>query len=154
MQFLFGFIVGMIVLAVIVWKIMPKLMLIDRESSLSFEETVEKMQEGAKKIGWNVPHVYNMKQSFEKAGNENVEKMQVISLGHAKHAYAIVKHDKDKNILSMMPYRLGVYEDKNGKVHFCGANMGIMSKMFGGNIDKVMGASAKELDTLFDKIAK
>ncbi|WP_458700607.1 DUF302 domain-containing protein [Sulfurospirillum sp. 1307] len=154
MQFLFGFLVGMIVLAIIVWKSMPKLMIINRESSLSFEDTVEQMQKGAKEIGWNVPHVYNMKQSFEKAGNKDVEKMQVISLGHAKHAYEIVKHDKDKNILSMMPYRLGVYEDKNGKVYFCGANMGIMSKMFGGNIDRVMGASAKELDGLFDKIAK
>jgi len=133
---------------------MPKMMLIDIESSLNFEETVEAIQSGAKKIGWNVPHLYNMKQSFEKAGHQNVEKMQVVSLGHAKYAYEIVKHDKDKNILSFMPYRVGIYEDRDGKVHFCGANMGLLSKMFGGNIDKVMGTSAKELDALFVKIAK
>ena len=154
MQFILGFIVGVIFLGLLIWKIMPKMMIMTRKSSLNFEDTVEFVQKEAKSIGWNVPKVYNMKESFEKAGAKDVEKMQVVSLGHAKHAYAIVKNDQDKNILAMMPYRLGVYEDKKGEVYFTGANMGIMSKMFGGNIDKVMGASAKELEKVFDKIAE
>ncbi|WP_331775752.1 DUF302 domain-containing protein [Sulfurospirillum sp. 1612] len=152
MQFLFGLVLGFVLCAVVVWKFMPKLMMINKRSKLNFEETVEAIQKLAKEAGWNVPHVYNMKQSFEKAGNKNVEKMHVISLGQSKHAYEIVKHDKDKNILAFMPYRAGVYEDTNGKVYFCGANMTIMSKLFGGNIEKVMGASAKELDDAFAKI--
>jgi len=153
MQFAVGFLIGIIVCIVLVIKMMPKMMIMTKKSSLGFDETVEKLQEEAKKAGWNVPHIYNMKNSFEKAGAKDVERMMVISLGHAKHAYAIVKNDEDKNILAMMPYRLGVYEDKKGDVYFCGANMGIMSKMFGGNVDRVMGASAKEVEEVFDKIA-
>ena len=154
MQFALGLLVGVILTIVAVVKMMPKMMIMSRKSSLDFDSTVEKLQEEAKKAGWNVPHIYNMKQSFEKAGAKDVERMMVISLGHAKHAYAIVKNDEDKNILAMMPYRLGVYEDKKGDVYYCGANMGIMSKMFGGNVDRVMGASAKEVEEVFDKIAE
>ncbi|MDX1807910.1 MAG: DUF302 domain-containing protein [Sulfurospirillaceae bacterium] len=152
MQFLFGMIVGFVISAIVIWKIMPKIMIINKQSKLNFEDTVEEIQKLAKGMGWSVPYVYNMKQSFEKAGNENVAKMHVISLGNAGHAYGIVKHDKDKNILSFMPYRAGVYEDKNGKVFYCGANMGVLSKIFGGNVEKIMGASAKELETAFSKI--
>ena len=153
MQFLLGVIVGVVVAGIAVWLIIPKLMLFTTKSRLNYDDTLAALQEESKKMGWNVPHVYDMKKSFEKAGATNVERMNVISLGNGKHAYNIVKHDKDKNILGMMPFRLGVFEDKKGDVYFTGANMGFMSKMFGGNIDKVMGASARELDEAFKKVA-
>jgi len=153
MQFLFGLIIGMVLMGIIVWKVMPKLMIFTKKSKLDYDTTLEKLQEEAKKVGWNVPHVYDMKKSFEKAGATDVERMHVISLGQGKHAYAIVKNDEDKNILAMMPFRLGVFEDKKGDVYFTGANMGIMSKMFGGNVDRVMGGSAKELDEAFKNVA-
>lgn len=154
MQFLLGFLVGVIVAGVVIWKVMPKMMCITKESNLNFEDTVEAVQNEAKALGWNAPHVYNMQQSFTKAGYDNVEKMRVVSLGHAKYAYKIVKNDKDKFVLGFMPYRAGVYEDKNGKVFVTGANMGIMSKMFGGNVEKIMGDSAKELEKAFAKFTK
>ncbi len=153
MQFIFGLIVGMIIMGVIVWKVMPKLMIFTKKSKFDYDSTLEKLQEESKKAGWSVPHVYDMKKSFEKAGATDVERMHVISLGNGKHAYEIVKNDEDKNILAMMPFRLGVFEDKKGDIYFTGANMGIMSKMFGGNVDRVMGGSAKELDEAFKSIA-
>ncbi|MFK5882339.1 MAG: DUF302 domain-containing protein [Sulfurospirillum sp.] len=154
MQFLIGFLVGAVVVGVAIWKIMPGMMSMTKKSNMNFEDTVEAVQNEAKALGWNAPHVYNMQQSFTKAGYDNVEKMKVISLGHAKFAYQIVRNDKDKNILGFMPYRAGVYEDKNGDVYITGANMGIMSKIFGGNVEKIMGASAKELERAFSKFTK
>ncbi len=154
MGFLLGFIVGIVVAGVFMWKYMPSKMSITKKSNLNFEDTVEAVQKEAKALGWNVPHVYNMQQSFTKAGYENVEKMMVVSLGHAKFAYQIVRNDEDKFVLGFMPYRAGVYEDKNGDVYITGANMGIMSKMFGGNIEKIMGASAQDLEKAFAKFTK
>jgi uncharacterized protein (DUF302 family) len=153
MQFLLGVIVGVVVAGIAVWLIIPKLMLFTTKSRLNYDDTLAALQEESKKRGWNVPHVYDMKKSFEKTGATDVERMHVISLGNGKHAYAIVKNDEDKNILAMMPFRLGVFEDKKGDVYFTGANMGIMSKMFGGNVDRVMGGSAKELEVAFKNIA-
>jgi len=153
MQFIFGLIIGIVATGIAVWILMPKLMIFTQKSSMDYDSTLAALQEEAKKVGWNVPHVYDMKKSFEKTGATDVERMHVISLGNGKHAYAIVKNDADKNILAMMPFRLGVYEDKKGDVYFTGANMGIMSKMFGGNVDRVMGASAKELEVAFKSIA-
>ena len=153
MQFLLGFLLGALLCAIAVWKIMPRLLLFTKKSALGYDQTLEVLQSKSKEAKWNVPHVYDMKKSFEKGGAENVERMHVISLGNAKHAYTIVKNDEDKNMLAMMPFRLGVYEDKKGDVYFTGANMGIMAKIFGGNVDKVMGASARELDEVFRSIA-
>ncbi len=153
MQFIFGLIVGIVITGIVVWKIMPKLMIFTKKSTLGYDETLEALQQAAKQAKWSVPHIYDMKKSFEKAGATDVERMHVISLGNGKHAYAIVKNDEDKNILAMMPFRLGVFEDKKGDVYFTGANMGIMSKMFGGNVDRVMGGSAKELDKAFKSIS-
>jgi len=154
MQFVSGLVVGAVVMALAVWKIMPRLMIFTKKSAFDYDKTLEILQNEAKKAGWNVPHVYDMKKSFEKAGASDVERMHVISLGNGKHAWEIVKNDEDKNILAMMPFRLGVYEDKKGDVYFCGANMGIMSKIFGGNVDKVMGESAKELDEAFKSVVR
>jgi uncharacterized protein (DUF302 family) len=153
MQFILGLLVGVVLMGVAIWKIMPKLMIFTQKSKYDYDKTLELLQEEAKKAKWNVPHVYDMKKSFEKSGATDVERMHVISLGNSKHAWAITKNDEDKHILAMMPFRLGVFEDKKGDVYFTGANMGIMSKMFGGNVDRVMGGSAKELDEAFQSIA-
>lgn len=103
MQFVFGIIIGFVFCAVIIWKVMPNMMIINKQSKLSFEDTVEEIQKLAKGAGWSVPYVYNMKQSFEKAGNENVAKMHVVSLGNAGHAYGIVNMTKIKKYLHLCP---------------------------------------------------
>ena len=51
-----------------------------------------------------------------------------------------------------MPCRIGVYETQSGKVMISGMNMGLMSKMFGGNIAKVMGGVAEEEDEMLDQV--
>ena len=43
-----------------------------------------------------------------------------------------------------MPCRIGVYETKDGKVHIAEMDIGLMSKMFGGTIVKVMAKVAQE----------
>jgi hypothetical protein len=43
-----------------------------------------------------------------------------------------------------MPCAWGVYEGDDGRVYITGMNMGLMGKMFGGNIAKVMGGSVSK----------
>jgi hypothetical protein len=43
-----------------------------------------------------------------------------------------------------MPCAWGVYKGKDGKVYISGMNMGLMGKMFGGNIAKVMGGTVSK----------
>ena len=40
-----------------------------------------------------------------------------------------------------MPCTMAVWEGDDGKVYLSEMNMGLMAKMFGGNIAKVMGGS-------------
>jgi hypothetical protein len=53
-----------------------------------------------------------------------------------------------------MPCRMGMYETQDGKVMISGMNMGLMSKMFGGNIAKVMGGVADEEAAMLATVVK
>ena len=77
-----------------------------------------------------------------------------MSLCQADHAYNILKNDIDKKVTAIMPCRIGVYEDKDGKVFVSGMNMGLMSKMFGGNIAKVMSGVAEEEHRILKDVIK
>ena len=60
------------------------------------------------------------------------------------HAHKILSDDRNKKVSSMMPCRIGVFEDHMGKTYLSRMNIGLMSKMFGGTIELVMGTVAKE----------
>ena len=45
---------------------------------------------------------------------------------------------------TLMPCAIAVYEGDDGAVYVSGMNMGLMGKMFGGNIAEVMGGSVAD----------
>ena len=51
-----------------------------------------------------------------------------------------------------MPCRVGVYETKDGQVYISEMNIRLMSKMFGGIIEKVMGRVAEEEEEMLKDI--
>ena len=44
-----------------------------------------------------------------------------------------------------MPLTIGVYEDKSGQVYVSELNIGMMGKMFGGTIAKVMNVAGVDV---------
>jgi hypothetical protein len=54
----------------------------------------------------------------------------------------------------MLPCALGVYEGEDGKVFISGMNVGLMGKMFGGNIAKVMGNVSDEEKQILQGVIK
>lgn len=54
-----------------------------------------------------------------------------------------------------MPCAWGVYKGKDGKIYISGMNMGLMGKMFGGNIAKVMGeAVSKDEEQMLKEVIR
>ncbi len=153
-KYVFGLITGIILSVLSVWILMPKLMLTIHESKFNVDQTVSKIEKAAKSSGWQVPKVYNIQASLQKAGHKNVLPIKIMSLCQADHAYNILKNDIDKKVTAIMPCRIGVYEDKDGKVFVSGMNMGLMSKMFGGNIAKVMSGVAEEEHRILKDVIK
>ncbi len=143
-KFVSGLILGVILTGVGVWVLMPKLMLTVHESKFNVDQTVEEIEKSAKANNWQVPKIYTLQKTLQKYGHKDMTEAKIISLCQADHAYNILKNDVDKRVTAIMPCRIGVYADKNGKVFIAGMNMGLMSKMFGGNIAKVMAGVAEE----------
>jgi uncharacterized protein (DUF302 family) len=68
----------------------------------------------------------------------------VLSLCKPKYAGEILSDDERKRVLAMMPCRIGVYESDRGDVFITQMNTGLMSKMFGGVVEKVMAEVSAE----------
>lgn len=152
MSFLKGVVTGAVLAGAVFWKAMPKLMLTIHKSRFSMDETVARLEESAKKSGWTVPKIYNIQETLDKAGFKDLRKMQILSICQPGHAYQILTNDRDKKVAAIMPCRVGVYENAHGDVYVASMNIGLMSKLFGGNIAKVMGAAAKEERTIVGSV--
>lgn len=148
-----GFAIGVILTLFLLPGMMAEEMLIVAESNLGFEETVTQIETNAVQAGWKVPKVYNLKESLAKDGHE-IENIKILSLCQPEHAYNILKDDSRKKVSAIMPCRVSVYETKDGKVMVGRINSVMMSKMFGGVIEEVMGTVSKETEDYLKEILK
>ncbi len=151
---LVGLVVGSLVTGVIIWKVMPRMMLEVKESNFPLEETVSRIEQVATENNWQVPKIYNLKNSLNEAGYKDFSSLKILSMCQPDYAYQILTDDDNKKVSSMMPCRIGVYEDASGRVLISRMNIGLMSKMFGGTIESVMGNVAAEEDRILEEIVK
>ena len=142
--FIGGLILGIALTGFIIAFSMPRMMLNVHESRLGFEETVAVIENSAIEQGWKVPRIYDIQKSLADAGHTEMGRLKILSLCQPDHSYEILKEDSRKKVSAIMPCRLGVYETRGGRVYVAGLNVGLMSKMFGGNIAKVMAGVAEE----------
>ena len=70
----------------------------------------------------------------------------------ADYTHRILASENDRFISSIMPYRIAVYENADGKVYLSRMNMGLMSKFFGNNVKEVMGEAVKDNKNILGEI--
>lgn len=142
--FILGIAAGVVITGLVVWMVMPSMMLSISPSSMSLNETVVAIEQSALNRGWMVPKVYDLQASLTKAGHADARPMKILSICQPDHAYAILSEDDNRQVTAMMPCRIGVFEGDDGQVYVAQMNIGLMSKMFGGTIEKVMEQVAAE----------
>lgn len=150
--FLIGLIIGGVIAAVTFWLAMPGMMLHVSQSRMSFDDTVAEIASRAVAAGWQVPKIYDLQNSLINAGKTDMTRLKVVSLCQPDHAYAILSDDANKAVSAMMPCRVGVYETADGSVRIAQMNVGLMSKMFGGTIQEVMGKVSEEEKAILENI--
>ncbi|MBN2711725.1 MAG: DUF302 domain-containing protein [Planctomycetes bacterium] len=133
---------------------MPSMMLTTHYSKYdSIDETCEKLKEAIEQEGWSCPAIRDMNKSMEKYGVHHDGQVRIVELCKAEYADDILNTNPE--VSTLMPCAWGVYKDKQGRVCITGMNMGLMGKMFGGNIARIMGGSvAAEEHRMLAKIAK
>ena len=138
--FIIGLIVGAILIGVIGWLSMPGMMLVVHQSRYeSVEETCKQLVIAIEANGWKSPAVRNMNKSIAKYDIQMDKQVRIVELCNAKYAKDVLTTNPE--VSTLMPCSWGVYEGTDGKIYISGMNMGLMGKMFGGNIAKVMGES-------------
>ena len=120
-------------------------MVIERSSPLGFDDTVAQLIKNAKELGWKVPKKWkkNFQKNLKYVTKQDIGRNLVIEMCEPYEAVKLLKHDKYKMFLSMMPCSVAVYEKSDGKVYLSMMNIQMMGQMYKGQ---------KEIDDLVTKL--
>jgi uncharacterized protein (DUF302 family) len=145
-QLVVGFVFGLLVMAVLVWQLMPRMMFNVYKSPQGFDETVATLQANVStKADWKVLEFFDFKQSIDKAGFGPMSRIGAFALCNPRYASRILDEDGNKKVTAMMPLGIGVYEDAEGDIYVSELNVKLLGMMFGGTIAEVMGAAGTDL---------
>ena len=132
-----GLVAGIVLSVLLIAAIMPKMMIVTRESNFGFDDTVSIIQQNITKEGWSVKGVSDVTHEINKAGYEFKPNIKIIKLCKAQYAKEVLT--TDRFVSCLMPCSISVWESDDGRVYVSEMNMALMAKLFGGNIGKVMG---------------
>ena len=135
--FLSGLVVGVVITVVSTVLAMRSVMIVEYDSTKNFADTVSAIEESIKSNGWSSPGTMDIKKAINKKGVAFAPKVKAIKL--CKPQYAAEVLTDERHVASLMPCTIAVYEDDSGKVKISKMNTGLMGKIFGGSIARVMG---------------
>ena len=138
--------VGAFVMSVLVLVVMRTSMVTRIKLNAPFEKVCENMEKAIKSVpGWGHPiQDWDFHGAVSKTHYfDNLTKKRIFFICKAEYANGIV--DKYHHMGAMMPCTWAVYETTGGEVYLSKLNIGLMSKMFFGNvIGKNMSKVAKD----------
>lgn len=150
---LIGFLAGMVVTGAAVWLMMPGLMLKEYPSPLGVEETVRHIEQKAVADGWVVSSILPLDKSVKKNGGGDLPPVHLVNICQANHAYEILKEEGNRVVSVMMPCTISVYRKDDGNTYVGALNAGLMGKMFGGTVARVMGGDVAAAQRSFISFA-
>lgn len=146
-----GFVFGVGSLALVGYKAAPDIMILENESALSYTETVATLKQAAEAQGWKIPKVHELDKSMAKYGHI-VDPVTVFEFCHVDHAAKVLKDADSRVVTSMMPCRVSVYVDGDGKVIVSRMNSGAMARVFNQNVADVMKTASRETEAIIASV--
>lgn len=140
--FMIGLVCGIGITTAIGVFAMPKLMLVTHKSRLGFNEALNALEKTIADNGWSSPGTIDLCASMEKHGVECPRRVAVVQMCHPEYAKEVLT--TDPHVSALMPCAIAVWESEDGAVHFSKMNTGLMGKLFGGTIAKVMGGKVSK----------
>ncbi len=131
----------------------PQMMFTEMESPFDYNQTIEKVTQSYKTNGWQVLSVKDTNEAFVKKGMPAVGKLTNIKVCSDKIANKLLKDDKNKYLVTLMPCGVGVYE-RGGKVIVAGMNIGFMKNMFTGEVKSLIEEVEKDNQKILSILVK
>lgn len=144
-----GFIVGVLVVAIAGYVMMPHMMFKETQSPFGLEETIARIQHNIadspelKEKGWAISGLRNPARAVQTDGG-NVLPVMMVEVCSTKYSGPILKEDTVRFLSILMPCKISVYKKQDGKVYIGTMNAGLMGKMFGPMVGEVMGYVAED----------
>jgi uncharacterized protein (DUF302 family) len=132
-----GFASGLLLAVLAVWAFMPGLMIVTHPSSMGFDDTVSAIEESLRRQGWVSSGTLDMQASLARHGRSLGHRVKIVKLCQPDYAVDVLA--TDRHVASLMPCSIAIWEDDGGRVFLSKMNTGLMGKLFGGNIARVMG---------------
>ena len=138
--FVLGIVTGIIAMGIIVLIAMPKMMILTENSKFDYETTIAKLEQNIKDAGWTHKGTTCISDDIKKRiGRDMGVRIGGVKLCNADYANEILGDHKARFVSCLMPCSISVWEGDDGKVYVSKMNTGLMGKMFGGIIARVMG---------------
>lgn len=120
------------------------LMVNEQQSPYDFDTTVATIESNIQAQGWLMPKVYDFQQSLLKHNQPDPGRVKIFKLCKPEYAGPLLLNDDSKFVAAMMPCSVSVYEKSDGKTYVSSMNMGLMAKMFGGDVGRTLAQVAHD----------
>lgn len=145
-----GLVLGMAAAVIGIVLAAPGLMILEHRSPYDVKGTVQTIVSNATNQGWKVSKIYDFQKSLARPGEAQLAPIQVVELCQPDYARDLLRAGKNRFVATMMPCAVAVYEKEDGHVYVASMNVGLMGRLFGGDIqatmDRVGRDDAKILD--------
>jgi uncharacterized protein (DUF302 family) len=149
------FLLGMVLMGIGVWILLPRMMMITHKSKHNYETTLTNLTNEINATGtWRATTEFDFQKNIHEDGLEQIEKVGSLAVCHPKYASLILSEAPNRKVTSIMPLKIGIFEDKNNNVYVSELNIKMMGMMFGGTIAKVMNAAGKDIKKVISSAIK
>lgn len=146
---IFGFIAGIIFTGITISISSGEMMVKELISPYDFNKTVAIITERINgKEGWHVTQIIDQNKEVIENGGYPIGNFKIIKYCHGGYSARMLKDDDRKKIGNMMPKSFAVYEKSTGQVFVSTMNGGIMGKLFGGEIEKIIEEVSLEVEDM------
>ena len=146
---IFGFILGIVFTAAALNVSASEMMIIELKSPYDFDKTVRVVTDRINNhAGWHVTHVIDQNHEVKKHGGFEIGNFKIIKYCQGKFSAEMLQADERKKIGTMMPKSFAIYEKSDGQVFVSTMNGGVIGKLFGGEIEKIIEESSLEVEEI------
>jgi uncharacterized protein (DUF302 family) len=139
-----GLIIGILVTVILLLITAPGLMIEERQSPHDLAATVQAIVTNATNRGWKVSKIHDFREALARPAEPKLAPIQVVEMYQPDYAHELLKSGKNRIVATMMPCAVAVYEKEDGKVYVASMNIGLMGRLFGGEIGTIMAKAGRD----------
>ena len=119
---------------------LASLLVVEVQSPLGFDETLNHIESRAKSIKWKVPKKWkaNFQKNFMKIAKKDIGPMRLLKMCEPFIAADLLEKDENKYLSVMMPCTFSVYQKSDGKTYIAMMNLAIFGWALGGDVIPAM----------------